>query len=290
MEWDWIIATYYTNILSLWECGDLRAKLFHLCQGYEGGWPEAAQQLPLIERAYRLPIPRLIISRELKLRLKRRFPGRYFVIGQGVEHHHFYPASSVREKDGRPIPRRIFLIGLFPASVKNISTALSALKKVRDEMNLSFELVRITTCDTRYDEEKIIGTIPHYHIQVAPAEVGDLLRRGGIMLCPNRPGEGFGLPAVEAMACGVPVVLSAIPSHLALDHRHDYALFVDPDDVEGMARAVARLLTDFNLQQRLIRRGIEVARRFRFSRVARRIEWWLRIEGIRRHLERLWKA
>jgi glycosyltransferase involved in cell wall biosynthesis len=80
--------------------------------------------------------------------------------------------------------------------------------------------------------------------------------------------EGFGLPPLEAAACGTPVVASntaALPETLA-----DAALLVDPDDGDALARAMLRLLTDEELRDELRRRGIERAARFTWEEVARR--------------------
>jgi glycosyltransferase involved in cell wall biosynthesis len=66
--------------------------------------------------------------------------------------------------------------------------------------------------------------------------------------------EGFGLPPVEAMACGTPVVASnttSIPEVLG-----DAALFVDPHDVDKLNDAMLYVLTDANLRERLIIRGL----------------------------------
>ncbi len=279
---DWIVGTYYLHLPILFNMEGIGPKLWHLSQGYEGGWPEAIPHLDQIEEAYRLPIPRLVISRELKMRLRSQFPGSYYVVGQGVEHNYFFPLQS--EDKSRLQVRRVFLMGTYPAPVTTVETALLALRLAKERRGCDFDLVRITTSDTREIEEELFGPIQEYHVCLPPPKVGELLRGGGIMVCPNRAGEGFGLPAVEAMACGLPVVLSSIPSHMSFSNRRDYAIFVDPEDIHGMAQTVAELLGDSSLRRRLSKRGIEVASRFRFERVASRIEWWLRF---RRWKERL---
>jgi glycosyltransferase involved in cell wall biosynthesis len=72
--------------------------------------------------------------------------------------------------------------------------------------------------------------------------------------------EGFGLPVLEAMACGVPVT-SANTTAL-LEVAGDAALLVDPTSVEQMADAVARIVSDMSLRERLRERGLARAGRF----------------------------
>jgi glycosyltransferase involved in cell wall biosynthesis len=76
--------------------------------------------------------------------------------------------------------------------------------------------------------------------------------------------EGFGIPPLEAMAAGVPVVGStagALP-----DTLRDAAVLVAPRDVEALRAALAAVLTDGALRERLVRRGHERAAEFPASR------------------------
>jgi glycosyltransferase involved in cell wall biosynthesis len=80
--------------------------------------------------------------------------------------------------------------------------------------------------------------------------------------------EGFGLPALEAMACGVPVVASDIP--VLREVLGDAARFAAPTDVEGLANAMERVLTDEGERATLIERGRERVARFTWQETARR--------------------
>ena len=79
--------------------------------------------------------------------------------------------------------------------------------------------------------------------------------------------EGFGLPPLEAMACGTPVVTSSTTS--LPEVAGEAALLVDPTDVEAIATAMAQLLDDASMRQRLRQAGIERARQFTWQRCAR---------------------
>ena len=79
--------------------------------------------------------------------------------------------------------------------------------------------------------------------------------------------EGFGLPVVEAMACGTPVVCSRVSS--LPEVAGDAALLVDPLEVEAIAAVLARVVGDEGLRRELIERGFERARQFSWQRCAR---------------------
>ena len=79
--------------------------------------------------------------------------------------------------------------------------------------------------------------------------------------------EGFGLPVLEAMACGTPVVCSNTSS--LPEVAGDAALLVDPLDVSDMTAAMVRLLTDGDLRQSLIESGFQRVQQFSWRRCAR---------------------
>jgi glycosyltransferase involved in cell wall biosynthesis len=81
--------------------------------------------------------------------------------------------------------------------------------------------------------------------------------------------EGFGLPPLEAMACGAPVVTSntsSLPEVVG-----DAAVLVDPTDSRAIAEGLAHVLADPNLRADLQRRGVERARSFSWSAGARAV-------------------
>lgn len=93
------------------------------------------------------------------------------------------------------------------------------------------------------------------------------LYREASMLVVGSTDEGFGIPAVEAMTLGVPVVattLGALPEVVG-----DAALLADPSDTSAYATAMERVLSDASLRQDLRARGIQQASRFRWDTSAR---------------------
>jgi len=80
--------------------------------------------------------------------------------------------------------------------------------------------------------------------------------------------EGFGLPPLEAMACGTPVITSnrsSLPEVVG-----DAALVVDPDDRAALTDAMARVVSDATLREDLRAGGLARARRYTWDETARR--------------------
>jgi glycosyltransferase involved in cell wall biosynthesis len=79
--------------------------------------------------------------------------------------------------------------------------------------------------------------------------------------------EGFGLPVLEAMACGTPTITSNVTS--LPEVAGNAALMVKPGDVEELTQALRQVLNDPLLHRQMSERGLEQARQFTWERAAR---------------------
>lgn len=95
------------------------------------------------------------------------------------------------------------------------------------------------------------------------------LYRGALMLVYPSLYEGFGLPVLEAMACGTPVVASNTTS--LPEVAGEAARMVDPTDVEEIAEAMAQLLEDTSLRKCLQQSGLERAKEYTWTRTAQHL-------------------
>ncbi len=98
---------------------------------------------------------------------------------------------------------------------------------------------------------------------VPPSTLAALYRMASVFAFPSLY-EGFGLPPLEAMSCGTPVVTSRISS--LPEVVGDAAVLVDPYSVEDIALGISRLLDDHDLRRQLIDKGLARARSFSWER------------------------
>jgi glycosyltransferase involved in cell wall biosynthesis len=104
---------------------------------------------------------------------------------------------------------------------------------------------------------------------VTPAELGRWYARASVFAFPSLD-EGFGMPLLEAMAAGTPIVTSlrsALP-----EVAGDAALLVDPEDTAALAAALGRLTRDSDLREDLVRRGRARVQTFSWDKAVR--ETW----------------
>lgn len=100
---------------------------------------------------------------------------------------------------------------------------------------------------------------------VPDAELVHLYNAAQALVLPSFD-EGFGLPVLEAMACGIPVVASRIPALLGV--AGDAGLFFDPRAPDDLAHCLSELLMNAQLRQALGRRGLSRAQQFSWERSA----------------------
>jgi glycosyltransferase involved in cell wall biosynthesis len=107
----------------------------------------------------------------------------------------------------------------------------------------------------------------------AAAELADLYRGARMLLLPSLY-EGFGMTALEAMACGTPVITSRTSSMPEV--VGDAAVLVDPRDTRAIADAMARLFTDDALVDDLRGRGLARAKLFSWETTGRAVQQAIR--------------
>jgi len=260
---DFLIGTFWLTVPPAVQSG--KGRPVHLCQGYEGNYPDYAALHGEIEAVYRLPTLTLTVHEPLTQLIWKRFAKKAHTVGQGINHTIFFPGAPRQRRE----PYRVALVGPYEDGCKGVHEGLLALKALKHELPL--QVVRASPLGCSQAEHEL-GVVDEYHLMVPPQQMGNFYRSCDAFLGPSRAREGFGLPALEALACGVPVAVSDIPSFAGFAETADWGLFFAESDVQGMQNAVQRLLTDSTLRDHLRLRGLEVSRLYSFARVAERIE------------------
>jgi len=154
---------------------------------------------------------------------------------------------------------------------KNLVRLLRAFKKVLETGHSPLQLVITGKKDPYYPE--VLATIEELELKdkvkllglVSEEDLVRLYNTASIYVFPSLY-EGFGLPPLEAMRCGTPVVasnVSAIPEVCG-----EAVLYFDPEDISDMAKKIRLLLEDKNLQEELINKGYEWVKQFSWDKCA----------------------
>lgn len=201
---------------------------------------------------------------------------RIFVVLEGVDHNRFRPLSIPEtfwqryglDPDGMYLlyvgsdnPRKNLLRLIQAFSLVHQAYPEAHLIKVGNPENTQYARLHRDTV-ARLGLQSSVSWID----QVPDEDLPYFYNVARVFVFPSLY-EGFGLPPLEAMACGTPVVCSnaaSLPEVVG-----DAALLVDPLDTEGMARAVQRILGDAALADRLRRCGLDRAAGFTWERTAR---------------------
>jgi glycosyltransferase involved in cell wall biosynthesis len=176
-----------------------------------------------------------------------------------------YGVDPVYRPDG---PRANGHYALFVGAIqprKDPLTAVEALARVNSDMRLMLVgQEKLGGARVREEVERLgLGPRVEWKGHVDADELATLYRGAAVLVFPSRY-EGFGLPVLEAMACGTPVVATtaaAIP-----EVAGDAAVLVEPGNPAALAEGIQRALAD---REELVAKGLERARRYNWAETAR---------------------
>lgn len=202
------------------------------------------------------------------------FPGRSRpatrVVPLGVEPPREMAEDEVRARLGRMglRPGYLLYVGTLEPR-KNLSRLASAWRKVTERgVAGERELVLVGPMGWLGEREREqVLSLPNFRWlgYRSPDDLEALYRGADVFVYPSLY-EGFGLPVLEAMARGIPVVASSTPA--LVEVSGDAALFPDPLSEEEIARAIEELLRDEEARRELARAGTKRASAFTWERTA----------------------
>lgn len=267
-KWDLIHSVYYLPPLapvpSVVTIHDIS---FELYPEYFSGL-DILRNRTLVRHAARHADAVVTVSETSRQEIVSRYdidPERIIAIPNGVSPSFIPKTASPRQ---RTKGVRVLAVGTLQPR-KNLLRLAAAVREVAQDMPVSLQVVGPDGFAARRIRETL-GPLPDVQISGYLSE--EALRSAycdaDVLVYPSLY-EGFGLPVLEAMACGTPVITSNSSSMPEV--AGDAALLVDPLDVEDIASAIRRVATDEVLAMSMAARGIVRAALFSWDSAARRL-------------------
>ncbi|MDI3257369.1 MAG: glycosyltransferase family 4 protein [Kyrpidia sp.] len=256
---DVFIPNFYTTVMPAYQ--SRKGRVVRLSNGYEPLWVPDKQEA---EQTYRLPVPILAISRILQRQIRQATGRPSYLVQPGVDSSVFrrYPEVPRRRN-------RIFFIyraeshGYFYKGSADFFRAMERVHQVVPDV----ELVMVST-----DRVDIQTDLP---FQLAKADTDRemaLLYASSDLFVSASWFEALCLPALEAMACGTPVVTTDSGGVRDFAVPGENCLMVPPRSPELMARAILRVLGNDILRERLRSAGLRTAARWTWQRFYRQVD------------------
>jgi glycosyltransferase involved in cell wall biosynthesis len=178
--------------------------------------------------------------------------------------------DEVRNRHGVDGPFILFVSTIEPR--KNVPTLLRAVWQLmecyKEDVHLVLAGGRGWLFEDTFSVVEELGLDGRVHfVGRVPSEDLLYLYNAAEMLAHPAFYEGFGLPPLEAMACGLPAVVSDVAS--LPEVVGDAGLLIDPHDVDELTVAMWRVLNDTHLRQEMREKGLRQAARFSWERAAR---------------------
>lgn len=202
-------------------------------------------------------------------------PERIVTIPDGVSPR-FHPAKAdiLPAQDPRLLRRNKIVLWVGRQDpYKNLTGLIEAFSMLRKNYRGPLELRLVGPADSRYPEASRrvvalgLADAVKWMGHVSESELVGEYQNANLFVLPSYY-EGFGLPILEAFACGTPVVCSnksSLPEICG-----PAALQVDPKDISGICDAMHRVLTDSQLAGDLAERGLQQAARFNWRETAKK--------------------
>lgn len=211
----------------------------------------------MFEESLYLPFHIITGSNWLKEWISKNYEKDAVVSGYGIDHDIFYPRQNILTNFKGPKIMGIFR-GLEYKGDKDIINALNIVSEKIQDINL------ILVCNKKIFENLIQNNTIKFNFTFFKSpddnKLAELYSSSDLFVFPSHK-EGYGLPPLEAMACGTPVVTTdclGVKDFIIDKHN---ALLVPPKNPKTIADAVLKVLNDINLSDKFKINGIKTAQK-----------------------------
>jgi glycosyltransferase involved in cell wall biosynthesis len=177
---------------------------------------------------------------------------KFHVVHNGINNEYFYPAQN----GSRP-GNSIIVTNSADIPLKGLSYLLEAVSEVRKKQSVKLTVIgepKKNGIITKLVARLGIGDIVHFTGRIKNEEFADYYSAATIAVVPSLY-EGFGIPAVEAMACGVPLITTsggALPEVVG-----DAAMIVPPADAAALTKAITFLFNNSDQRKKMAQAGLK---------------------------------
>ncbi len=194
---------------------------------------------------------------------------RITVIYQGVDLEHFSPSPQSQTERFDFMPYVLCVAGTDP--LKNVKNLIEGFSRLPPEIRRLHHLVLVGDVKRNKGlhqlvKEKGIAEQTIFTGLVADSQLVALYQQASVFVFPSFY-EGFGLPVLEAMACGCPVITSNTSSLPEVVGKS--GILVNPNNTTELMEAMTQVLTDTTLAQNFRKMGREQAEKFSWEKTAR---------------------
>ena len=264
---DVIVSTHTPTTLVSFFAGSIlrRGVPVWLYQDYPGMFAERPFEGWLLRNALRWHKAALVVSNHLKEDLSSFSQGTILYVGEGLSHVHYLKPTQRSEIQAASSRRSIFYLGDFRPR-KGLVDFLAAARLVAEKVP-DIELWVATK-----EPGEVQTDLPVRFIFRPSQELLAELYATCDLFVSASWYEGFGLPPLEAMACGAPVVMTDSGGVRDFASPENNCLLVPPRKPEQLAQAMQRVLEDGELAARLRLNGPPTAAQFSWENATDRFE------------------
>lgn len=198
-------------------------------------------------------------------------PEKVEVLLCGVNPRFQYCSFDVTTRTKYKIPLKPYIFSLGTVQPrKNYERLIEATSRIR---HMGYDIDLVIAGGKGWLDNPIYGAIRTHHMEsnvhfigfADEADLPYLYSQASVFAFPSLY-EGFGLPVLEAMACGTPVITSRISS--LPEVAGDAAVMIDPYSVDELTDALKRVIDDSTLRDTLIAKGLQQASKFTWEKSA----------------------